>query len=142
MATIYVTVEQVREYAGLNFPDLDLPEDDAELEALIIRAELDIDRMCQGWPLLSTGRRFDPPTLPVTSRDALVRATCEQVLFVGRVGVDELTTSHDLVTGVGGSLTFAALPPDRIGRRTLECLSGFGLITWSGCVEPYPDGVL
>lgn len=134
MPAVYCAPADVHAYV-IDNPSVELP-DDAAITRLIERAQRDIDRLCERWPILSTGLRFDPALLPVTSREALRRATCAQVEYIVAAEVGELVAEHDRVTAVPNGVSFAGEPPRRIGLRAVEELSGHGLITWSGCVAP------
>ena len=130
---IYATAADLAPYVADN-PDVPMPDDDAA-ERLLERAEGDVDRVCGPWPILSTGRKFDPPTLPVTSRVALSRATCAAAEYRLMVGEGELVGDAEYLPAM---LTLVR-PAGRISPRMVEELSGFGLIIYSGTVAPDPE---
>ena len=133
---VYATAADLRDYAQDS--GVMIPADDAEAERLLVRAELDVDLIAGPWPILSTGRKFDPPTLPVTAREALRRSTCAQSVFRIAQGEDELIGVVDDVASFG-SLTLRAVTVPRIGPRAIEELAGHGLLIRSGTL-PEVDG--
>ena len=66
-------------------------------DALLERAERDVDRVVGPWPVFSNGRKFDPPALTAPQRAALSRATCAAAEFRLTIGESEL------VGGAGGA---------------------------------------
>lgn len=124
MAT-YVTAEQVDAFleAGLFAARLSTAED--EVEAVIVAAEDDIDRVLSftlpRHP--TTGRKLDPDTLTAAQVAALERATCAQVAFRLEVG-DELLGHDDNIGAVPGT-TFTGPTPRPPSPAAIEALSGY-----------------
>lgn len=116
--------------------DVIAPEGGAA-ERLLQRAERDVDRVCGPWPVLSTGLKFDPPTLPVTSRAALSRATCAACEYRLLVGEDELVGDSEYLPAMLSLVRSAG----RIAPKMIEELSGHGLMIYSGTALPTPEPV-
>jgi hypothetical protein len=134
----YTDAEAVAAYLALSDAALALPEDEALADALIERAEDDVDRILD--PALvrddETGRKLDPDNLTDAQAAALSRAVAAQVEYRLTVGEDELV-GDDSLRGVAG-LTFqpATRPP---GPKAVEELSAYGFPWRSGTVLPEPD---
>ena len=136
--SVYAAAANLREYAQDS--GVLIPADNAEAERLLVRAELDVDLIAGPWPILSTGRKFDPPTLPVTAREALRRGTCAQAVFRIAKGEDELIGTVDDIACFGSLTLRPGVIVPRIGPRVLEELAGHGLLIRSGTVPPEVDG--
>lgn len=129
--SVYASPADLRIYAQDS--GVIVPTDDAEVERLLARCEIDIDLIAGPWPWLSTGRKFDPPTLPVTAREALKRGTCAQSVFRLAQGEDELIGAEDGIAGFG-TLTLRPVTVPRVGPRVWEELAGHGLLIRTGTV--------
>lgn len=128
----YATVEDLAAYVA-DVPEIVVPDGEAA-ERLLERAERDVDRVYGPWPILSTGLKFDPGSLPVTAREALRRATCAAAEFRLIVGEDELIGDTEYAPEQLRVLRSAG----RIAPKMREELSGHGLVIWSGCAAPTP----
>lgn len=127
----YATTEQVTEYveggSGVELP--------AALDALIERAERDVDRIVGARAVDdATGLKFVPATLTTGERDDLMRATAAQVEYRASMGEDFFVREQfERVTGPEFS-TEGTLP--RIGPKVWEELAGSGLLklttSWGG----------
>lgn len=131
----YATLTQVRDEVA------DAPADDAELTKLIERAERDIDRSVGAYRTsVDTGRKFDPTTLETVPRDALMRATCEQVRF--RLLMGERFFTRPQHTDVSGPDYTTKGKLQRIGPATVDELESGGLFklttTWGPAVSDPP----
>ena len=93
----YATAAQLRAYIGLSSEVMS----DATADALISRAERDIDSLCViDRPVLSDGRRFDPAALSSPEVIALQRSTCAQAEYRYTMGADFFTRwQHTKVSG-------------------------------------------
>lgn len=129
---VYATAEQLDAYVVDN-QDVDAPAG-AEAERLLDRAQRDVDRVVGPWPILSTGLKFDPGTLPVTAREALARATCAAAEYRVEVGEDQLVGGDEYLPDMLRPLRTAG----RAGPKVLEELVGHGLILTSLTVGPDP----
>jgi hypothetical protein len=120
MAT-YATVEEFIGYTA-HLP-VTMPE--AEIEALLVRAERDVDALL-GWPPVATDTpRVDLDSLTEFERGKLRRATCAQAAF--RVLRDEssLVEGPDGIASVDG-LSFSRDPLPSFSPEALLELSGTG----------------
>lgn len=131
----YATADELAEYLASNEEVWNAPEGD-DAEALIERAELDVDRALG--PLDRdpiTGLKLDPATLTTPQRAALARATCAAAEFRLTQGEEDLVGADDGISSVG-SLSFRdGLRPRPPGLKALEELSGFGFEIRSGTVS-------
>jgi len=125
---VYAAPDDLRAYVGGRDVDRTLPTDDGGLDALLREAEREVDRYCVGWTILSTGRRFDPATLPVYAREALRRATCAAAQWLAALEPGELVgTSDYLPDSLRVERRAAAVSP-----RMIAELHGSGLVLFSG----------
>lgn len=131
---LYATAADLRSYARDS--GVTVPADDADAERVLDRAEIDVDLIAGPWPYLSTGRKFDPPTLPVTAFQALRRGTCAQALFRLAQGEELLIGTADGIAAIGG-IAFSSSPLPRIGPRVWEELAGHGLMVRSGIAADF-----
>jgi hypothetical protein len=138
MATIYATVEEVGAYLLLSDAGLELPDDEDTAEALVERAELDVDRLLD--PALErdplTGRKLDPVLFTLPQQAALARAVGAQAEF--RLAVEEAELVGDDTTERIASISFGPTPRPP-GPKAVEELSGFGFPWRSGTVAPDPE---
>ncbi|MEJ7568415.1 MAG: hypothetical protein WKF41_09130 [Gaiellaceae bacterium] len=124
----YATPQELLEYL-LDNDEVVAPDAEA-VGRLLGRAEGDVDRAVGPWPVLSTGRKFDPPALDLVQRAALSRACCAACEFrlqlgeSGLVGDDDYAPEGVQVIRRGG----------RTSPKMLEELSGSGLVRRSGTV--------
>jgi len=135
MAT-YATAEQLVAYCAVS--GVVIAESDDEREALILRAEEDVDRILG--PYLRdpvTGRKLIPNLLTAAQRDALARATCAAAEFRAAQGEDTLVGDDDGTTSVPElGLAAVATLPRPPGPKCLEALADYGLVIRSGCAAP------
>jgi hypothetical protein len=132
---IYATADDLTAY--LKRSTAMPPVDDDDANALLEEAEREVDRYAGvGWPWLSTGRRFDPPSLPVYAREALKRATCAAAEWLLMVEPGERAGDTDYLPD---SLRVERRA-GRVAPRLVEELAGSGLVLYSGTVTPDLDG--
>ena len=132
MAT-YATAAELKTYA----PSLENLADEPA-EALLDRAERDVDRAIGGPTHPDRRRRLDPEELTDPQQEALSRAACAAAEFRAAQGEAKLIGADDGVTEAG-SVTIApraSLP--RVGPKLREELAGFALTMRSGTVTPPP----
>lgn len=131
----YTDTEAVAAYLALSDAALALPELEAEADALIERAEDDVDRILDAALVRDekTGRKLDPDNLTDGQAAALSRAVAAQVEFRLTVGEDELTGDDSLRSAAGVTFQPATRPP---GPKAVEELSGYGFPWRSGTVKP------
>ncbi len=79
---IYATPAQVRDYCQDS--GVTVPEDDADVERLIARAEREVDLVLGPYVRLTTGRKLDPATLSQTARDTTERRAFKAALVATR----------------------------------------------------------
>jgi len=130
----YASAELLRAYAAPS--GVLLPADDAELEALLERAERDVDRLLGPYavdPL--TGLKLDPLELAPAQAGAVARATCAAAEYRSAIGEDGWIEARDGLTAVGG-LSFDLRPLVRASPKALEELAGHSLLLRSGCALP------
>lgn len=126
---VYALAADLTAYASA---DVILPANTDELEALLEEGERMVDRHVGPWPVLSTGRKFDPATLPVTAREALRRATCAAAEFISMLDSEEWIGASDFLPPTLTVLSRAG----RVSPKMTEELAGSGLVIWGGTVEP------
>jgi hypothetical protein len=134
----YTDTEAVGEYLLLSDAGLELPDDPDLADALIERAELDIDRFLLAATLErdeDTGRKIDPETLTAVQQAALARATAAQVEY--RLAVEEAEFVGDDTVTRSGEISFGPIP--RPGPKAVEELSAHGFAWRSGTVAPDPE---
>jgi hypothetical protein len=133
----YATTEQVGEYLLLGDAGLELPDDEAAAEALVERAEDDIDRVLSAQLERdeTSGRKLDPGDLTDAQAAALTRATAAQAEF--RLAL-EIELIGDDTTTRAGDVSFGPTPRPP-GPRCVEELSGYGFAWRSGTVAPAPE---
>jgi hypothetical protein len=131
MSATYATPAEVRAYVTAETAVL-LPKDDADLEAMIETAELDVDRQLSARlerdP--TTGRKLTLADLSAVQVAALSRATCAAVEWRTLQGEDDLAEADDGTTQVGGLRTGPMPRPP--GPKMIEELAGFGFAWRSG----------
>jgi hypothetical protein len=134
----YATPEEVRAYVCMEAAVL-LPKDDADLEAMIETAELDVDRQLAADlprdPV--TGRKLTLAVLSVVQVAALSRATAAAVEWRAMIGEDVLAEGEDGLEAVGSvQLGETPRPP---APKMIEELAGHGFAWRSGTVAPPPE---
>lgn len=134
----YATVEEVRSLVGSETLPL-LPADDGDLEALIDRAELDVDAVLSARierdPV--TGRKLRLQDLSAVQVAALSRATSAALEWRILQGEEGLAEGDDGLKAVG-PLTFGT-PPRPPADAMLEQLAGHGFPWRSGTVGTPPE---
>jgi hypothetical protein len=126
----YATAEDLALY--LKRSTVVAPDSD-DADAVLEDAERVVDRYAGvGWPWLSTGRKFDPPSLPVYAREALMRATCAAAEWLLAVDIDEAIGTTDYLP----DQLRVERRAGRISPRMVEELAGSGLVLYSGTVTP------
>jgi hypothetical protein len=132
---LYADAKSVGEYLLLSGAGYELPDDEAAAEALIERAEGDVDRVLSATLQRDedSGRKLDPDSLTVAQAAALARAVGAQVEF--RLAAEEVELVGDDTVTRAGDMSFgpAQRPP---GPKAVEELAGFGLPWRSGTVAP------
>jgi hypothetical protein len=127
----YATPAEVRAYVSVETAVL-LPKADADLEAMIETAELDVDRQLSARierdPI--TGRKLTLADLSAVQVVALSRATAAAVEWRALQGEDDLAEADDGVTEAGGLRTGPMPRPP--GPKMIEELAGFGFAWRSG----------
>lgn len=132
----YAGAELLRAYCAAS--GVVLPATAAELDALIERAERDIDRLLGPYPIDPlTGLKLDPLEVTPAQAGALARATCAAAEYRVAVGEDAWIEARDGLTAVGG-LSFDLRPLPRVAPKALEELSGHALLLRSGCALADP----
>lgn len=131
MSATYATPAEVRAYVTDETAVL-LPKEDADLEAMIETAELDVDRQLSARlerdP--TTGRKLTLANLSAVQVAALSRATAAAVEWRTLQGEDELAEADDGMTQAGGLRTGPQPRPP--APKMIEELAGFGLPWRSG----------
>lgn len=133
MSTTYATPAEVRAYVDAETLPL-LPKDDADLEAMIVHGELDVDRLLSARierdPI--TGRKLTLADLSAVQVAALSRATAAAVEWRALQGEDALAEADDGVTQAGGLRTGPQPRPP--APKMIEEMSGFSFPWRSGLV--------
>ena len=139
MSTVYASAAFVRGYVCEDAAAT-LPDDDAEVEALIAFAELAVDRVMSArlTPSATTGRKLAPAGLNAAQKIALERATAAALQEIVLLGPETLAELDDGVS-VSGSLQFERMPARSPGPSVKEELAGQGFPVRSGTVGPPPD---
>jgi hypothetical protein len=130
---VYAQRDDLEEYLVPN-DEIVLP-DDATVDAILARAEGDVDRAVGPWPVLSTGRKFDPALLDLVQRATLTRATCASAEF--RLQVEESALVGDDDYAPEGVQIIRR--GSRVAPKMIEELAGSGLIRRSGTVVTPPE---
>jgi len=129
----YATVQNVKDYVTGN--DITLP-DDARIQQLLNEAERYIDQAAGAWPVINTttGRKFDPESLPAYQATALKYATCAQVEYMVLHGATFFSKAQHQVVRVeddsGSEFRTGTLP--YIGPKARRELEAGGLVRAAG----------
>ena len=120
---VYATSADLAEYLSDN-PSVEMPSDAPALDRLLLRAERVVDLACGPWPRYADGRKFSPPLLDVTQRQALARATCAAAEFEMLLGVEHLAGEPDFIPSGLQVVSRAASEAPRMFAE----LAGHGLV--------------
>ncbi len=126
MPPIYATVEQLREYVS---PDV-IPEDDPNLEKLLMECEVEIDdQIPRLYPDDEVGPKIileDETNLLV---DGLMKATCAQAEYHLHMGKQFFVEAHGASEGPD---TTSRRKAPRVAPKAMRELRRVGLVTMTG----------